>query len=92
MIILKGKPGGKILQCEFKNIDPTSVYARQDTAWMDEWCMLMWVEEIFDLYLLASPLPPGIQVVILHDAYQCHLMQSVVSKIAALGVEDIHPL
>jgi hypothetical protein len=55
---------------------------------MDERCMLMWVEEqIFSPYLLANPLPPGIQPVILLDAYRCHMMQSVVSKIAALGVE-----
>jgi hypothetical protein len=36
---------------------------------MDEQCMLMWVEEIFGLYLLANLPPPGIQPVILLDAY-----------------------
>ncbi len=41
MIIFKGKPNGKIAQCEIKNFDPTSVYTCQDTAWMDERCMLM---------------------------------------------------
>jgi hypothetical protein len=47
-------------------------------------------EEIFVLYLLANPPPPGILPVILLDAYQCHMMQLVVSVIAALGVEAIY--
>jgi hypothetical protein len=68
MMIFKGKSNGKIAQCELKNFDPTSVYACQDAAWMDERCMLMWVEEIFGPYLLANPPPPGIQPVILLDA------------------------
>jgi hypothetical protein len=90
MIIFKGKLNGKIAKYELKNFNPTSVYACQDAAWMDEQCMLVWVEEIFALYLLANPLPPGIQPVILLDGYQCHMMQLVVSKVAVLGVEVIH--
>jgi hypothetical protein len=54
--------------------------------------MLIWVEQIFTVYLLANPLPLGIQMVILPDANQCHMMQSVVSVIAVLGVEVIHIL
>jgi hypothetical protein len=69
MIIFKGKLNGKIAKTEFKKIDPTSVYACQDAAWMDKRCMLMWVEQIFALYLLANPPPPCIQLVILLDAY-----------------------
>jgi hypothetical protein len=37
---------------------------------MDKRYMLMWVDQIFALYLLANPPPPGIQPVILLDAYQ----------------------
>jgi hypothetical protein len=90
MIIFKSKPNGRIAKTELKTIDPTSVSACQVAAWMDEQCMLMWVEQIFAPYLLANRLPSGIQPVILLDAYQCLMMQLVVLVIAALGVEVIH--
>ncbi len=57
---------------------------------MDERCILIWVEQIFALYLCANLPTPGIQPVILLDAYQCHMMlQSLVLEIMALGVEVI---
>jgi hypothetical protein len=90
MKIFKGKPNGKIVTYKFKNFDPTSIYACQDATWMDEQCMLIWVEQIFAPYIWANPPPPGIQPVILLNAYQCHMMQLVVSEITALGVEVIH--
>jgi hypothetical protein len=46
MIIFQGKLNGKIVTYEVKNFDPTSIYACQDTAWMDKRCMMMWVEQI----------------------------------------------
>ncbi len=58
---------------------------------MDKRCMLIWAEQIFAPHLLANPLPLYIQpVVLLLDAYQCHIMQLVVLEIMALGVEVIH--
>jgi hypothetical protein len=36
MIIFKNKPNGKIEIVELKNFNPTSIYACQDAAWMDE--------------------------------------------------------
>jgi hypothetical protein len=90
MIIFKGKPNGNIVTVELKNFNPTSVYTCQDAARMDEGCMHMWVEEIFTPYHLANLSPPCIQPVILLDAYLCHMMRLVVSKIAALGVEVIY--
>jgi hypothetical protein len=59
---------------------------------MDERCMLIWIEQIFVPYLRANPPPPGIQPVILLNAYQCHIMKLVVSKITALGVEVLQVL
>jgi hypothetical protein len=57
---------------------------------MDEQCMMLWVNQILGPYLVVNPLPPGIQPVILLDAYWCHMMASVVTKISKLGIEVIH--
>ncbi len=57
---------------------------------MDEHCMMLWVDQILGPYLVVNPLPPGIQPVILLDAYRCHMMALVVTKISGLGIEVIH--
>ena len=54
MIIFKGKPDGLIACCELPTLDPTSIYACQDAAWMDERCMLIWVDEVFGAYLVQT--------------------------------------
>jgi hypothetical protein len=90
MPIFKGKVKGLIATRDLKHYDPTSVYACQDATWMDEVCMLWWVDEILKPYLKCNPSPPGIMPVILLDAYQCHMMASVTDKIAELGIEIIH--
>ena len=69
---------------------PSSIYACQDAAWMDEQCMMLWVNQILGPYLAVNPPPPGIQPVILLDAYRCHMMASVVAKISELEIEVIH--
>ena len=81
---------GHIVQTELPQLNPTSIYACQGAVWMDERCMLIWVDQILGLYLVMNPPPPGVQPVILLDSYQCHMMALVVSKISALGVEVIH--
>jgi hypothetical protein len=90
MIIFKGKPGGMIEKKELPKFDPSSIYACQDAAWMDERCMMLWVDQILGPYLMVNPPPPGIQPVILLDAYQCHMMALVIGKISKLGIEVIH--
>jgi hypothetical protein len=90
MIIYKGKAAGDIAKRELKHHNPTSVYACQDAAWMDEVCMLWWADEIFKPYLKYNPPPPGIVPIILLGAYQCHMMASITNKIAELGIEIIH--
>ena len=81
---------GYIVQKELPQLNPTSIYACQEAVWMDERCMLIWVDQILGPYLVMNPPPPGVQLVILLDSYQSHLMALVVSKISALGVEVIH--
>jgi hypothetical protein len=90
MLIFKGKAKGLIAMRELKHYNPTLVYACQDAAWMDEVCMLRWVDKILKPYLKCNPSPPGIVPVILLDAYRCHMMASVTNKIAELGIEIIH--
>ena len=90
MMIYKGKAKGHIATREFQHHDPSSLYACQDIAWMDEVCMLRWVDEILKPYLKVNPPPPGIVPVILFDAYRCHMMASVTDAIAELGIETIH--
>jgi hypothetical protein len=90
MLIYKGKAKGLITTRELKHHNPTLVYACQDAAWMDEVCMLRWVEEILKPYLAVNPPPLGIVPVILLDAYRCHMMALVTNKIANLGIEIIH--
>jgi hypothetical protein len=57
---------------------------------MDERCMMLWVDQILGPYLAVNLLPPGIQPVILLDAYRCHMMELDVAKISKLGIEVIH--
>ena len=90
MIIFKGKPGRQIARRKLPTLNPMSIYACQDAAWMDERCMLIWVDEVFGAYLVANPPPEGVQPVLLLDSYRCHMMASVVSRIEAMGVHVIH--
>ncbi len=90
MIIYKGKPHGCITTKEIPKYDRTSIYTCQEATWMDERCMLIWVDQILSPYLMVNPPPPGIQPVILLDSYCCHVMASVINKIAELGFEVIH--
>ena len=90
MIIIKGNPNGLIAHRELPTLNPTSVYVCQNAVWMDERCMLIWVDEVFGPYLAANPPPEGIQPVIFLDSYRCHMMASVVSRIEAMGVDVIH--
>ena len=41
IVLLLGKPNGRIVQCEFLMYPKGMIYACQDNAWMDERVMLM---------------------------------------------------
>jgi hypothetical protein len=90
MIMFKGKPDGLIMRRKLPTLNPTSMYACQDAMWMNEHCMLVWVDEIFGPYLVANPLQEGVQPVLLLDLYRCHMMALVVSRIEARGMHIIH--
>ena len=89
MIIFKGSPKGRIVKTELATLDPTCFYRCQRAAWMDEDCMLAWVDLVLKKYLVDFPPPPGVVPVILLDSYRCHMMASVVGPIQALGYEII---
>ena len=55
---------------------------------MDEACMIEWLRLVIQPW--ANSAPVGIVPVLYLDPYQCHLMDSVVSKIQVLGVEVKH--
>ena len=59
---------GTLRKKELPTLDPTSIYACQEAAWMDERCRLIWVEEVLAPYLSANLPPPGIVPVILLDS------------------------
>ncbi len=90
IIIYKGKPNGHITTRELPKFNPTSIYACQEATWMDERCMLMWINEILSPYLVANPPPPGIQPIILLNSYRCHMMALVANKIFDSGIKVIH--
>jgi hypothetical protein len=46
--------------------------------------MLVWINEVFSAYLVANPLPEGVQPILLLDSYRCHMMASVVLRIEAI--------
>ena len=89
MIIFKGSPKGRIVKTELATLDPTCFYRCQRAAWMDEDCMLTWVDLVLKKYLVDNPPPPGVVPVILLDSYHCHMMASVVGPIQVLGYEII---
>ncbi len=73
-----------IARRELPTLDPTSIYVCQDAAWIDERCMLVWINEVFSACLVANPPPEGVQPILLLDSYRCHMMASVVLRIEAI--------
>ena len=55
---------------------------------MDETVMIDWIDLILAPYVAAAP--DGIVPVMFLDSYQAHMMQSVVTRIQALGVDVFH--
>ena len=79
LVVFKGRPGGRIEQTEFSTYHQGMHYACQDNAWMDEWVILLWVEQALEPYV--STAPAGIVPILFLDSYQCHTMTSVVTRI-----------
>lgn len=91
LMVFKGKPNGRIAR-DFTDkkagFPDGCFYACQDTAWMDETVMLMWVDKVLKPWV--KDCPPGIVPLLLLDHYKCHLMASVVNAIQDLGIEVDH--
>ena len=51
MIIFKGKPGGRI-EREFDSYPTGAVYMVQERAWMNEVCMMEWVQRVLSPYIV----------------------------------------
>ena len=86
-IVFKGKPNGRI-QREFGTYPVGSHYACQARAWMDESVMLQWVDLVLRPYV--ENVPEGVDPILLLDSYRCHMMASVVNRIADLGIQVEH--
>ena len=88
MLIFKGTVNGRIVKRDMPGWDNTFLYACQLNAWMDERCMLLWVELCLKPHVATIPM--GIIPIIFLDSYRCHMMASVVDAIQELGVEVEH--
>ena len=85
IVLLLGKPNGRIVQCEFLTYPEGMIYACQDNAWMDKRVMLMWVDMVLKPYV--DTVPENMVLLLFLDLYHCHMMNSVVTN---LGVELEH--
>lgn len=85
--VYKGKRGGRICR-EFNDYPEGAYYAVQERAWMDEECMIEWIDKVIKPW--AESAPDGIVPMLLLDSYRCHLMSSVVHAIQDIGVEVVH--
>ena len=86
--VFLGKPNGRIVQCEFPTFPQGMIYACQDNAWMDKRVMLMWVEMVLKPYVDTAP--DNVVPLLFLDSYGCHMMNSDVNAVQAIGVEVEH--
>ena len=67
MLIFKGTANGRIVKRDIPGWDNTFLYACQPNAWMDERCMLLWVELCLKPHV--ATIPTGIIPIIFLDSY-----------------------
>jgi len=87
-LVFKGRPDGRIVKKEFKTYPQGMFYACQDAAWMDEVCVMDWIEKVLKPYV--STAPQDVVPLLLLDEYRCHIMGTVVTAINELGVDVEH--
>lgn len=88
LVVFKGKPGARIEAREFPTFPADNAYACQETAWMDERVMLMWVRRILKPFVHDCPI--NIQPLLLLDSYKCHTMMGIFTGVLeALGVHKV---
>jgi hypothetical protein len=89
MPIFKGQPSECIAKTEFATYPATHRYQCQANAWMDEVCMIAWVNEVLAPYIAMAP-DEVVPLLVILNSYQCHMMALVVQMIQELGVEVKH--
>jgi hypothetical protein len=67
--LFKVKPGGRISR-EFTGYHSDGVNTVQDSAWMDESIMLIWIDQILVPYVATRP--AGVEPEMILDTYRCH--------------------
>ena len=87
-IVFEGTSHGRIAKKELPKLDKSMRCATQRKAWMDEVCMLDWVDVVLMPCLPSAP--EWVRPVLFLDAHRCHMMKSVVASIEDLGCEVIH--
>ena len=55
---------------------------------MDEAIMKDWIDQVLKPYI--ETVPAGVQPILFLDSYKCHMMASIVNRIAELGVQVEH--
>jgi hypothetical protein len=83
MLIFKGQPSGRIARMKFATYPATYRYQCQANVWMDEVCMMVWVNEVVAPYIATAP--DDVVPLLVLDSYQCHMMALVVQMIQELG-------
>ncbi|KAI2507152.1 DNA binding protein [Fragilaria crotonensis] len=77
LVVFKGKPGACIETREFPTYPADNAYACQETAWMDERVMLMWVRTILKPFI--DDCPVNIQPLLMLDSYKCYTTMASVA-------------
>jgi len=88
-VVFKGKPDGRIARTEFSTYPTTHHYHCQDSAWIDERVMLVWVGEVLKPYVADAP--EHVILILILDSYRCHMMASVVMNSGAGNRGEAHP-
>ena len=85
LVVFKGKPGARIETREFPTYPANNAYACQETVWMDERVMLLWVRTVLKPFIQDCSI--NIQPLLLLDSYECQTMARVTGELEALGVQ-----
>jgi len=72
MLIFKGAPNGRIVNCEFVMFPKGGHYACQKKVWMDKEMMNKWINLV--LVPWKNPKALGVVPIVMLDAYHVHMM------------------
>ena len=90
MVTFKGARNGCIVKCKFPSYTAGFLNACQENVWMDEACMLHWVNDFLKPHVETTPL--GVIPVLLLDSHRCHMISSTVEPIPGGCTELCQPV